>query len=199
MRVAAVLFDLDGTLTEPFLDFDAIRAEMGQVQGPILEAMNQMDSVRRQQCEEILARHEIHAAEQATLNPGAMETLAQLKKESRGIGVLTRNTADSVRRILAKHPLPVDAIVTREDGPAKPDPFGVLHLCERLKVSPQQCLMVGDYVFDLQTAQNAGAKAVLISTNSRYQEFAHHADYVIHSLPELLGVIQSLEDGCLSP
>ncbi|MHC4760857.1 MAG: HAD family hydrolase [Planctomycetota bacterium] len=28
MRVNAVIFDLDGTLTEPVLDFDTIRSEM---------------------------------------------------------------------------------------------------------------------------------------------------------------------------
>ena len=29
MTITTVIFDLDGTITRPFLDFDAIRAEMG--------------------------------------------------------------------------------------------------------------------------------------------------------------------------
>ena len=41
----AVIFDLDGTLTEPVLDFDAMRAEIGLPEGvPILE---QLDGARR--------------------------------------------------------------------------------------------------------------------------------------------------------
>ena len=38
----AVIFDMDGTLTKPCLDFDAIRAEMGLSGEPILEAMARM-------------------------------------------------------------------------------------------------------------------------------------------------------------
>ena len=39
MGRSAVIFDLDGTITRPFLDFDAIRREMGLPHGlPILEA-----------------------------------------------------------------------------------------------------------------------------------------------------------------
>ena len=41
MAIEAVIFDLDGTLTQPFLDFDKMRTEMGLPRdaGPILEAL----------------------------------------------------------------------------------------------------------------------------------------------------------------
>ena len=35
--IRGVIFDLDGTLTVPTLDFDAIRADIGAGDGPILE------------------------------------------------------------------------------------------------------------------------------------------------------------------
>ena len=41
MKVAAAIFDLDGTLTRPVLDFNAIRREIGDVEGPLLEAMEE--------------------------------------------------------------------------------------------------------------------------------------------------------------
>ena len=39
MPIRAVIFDLDGTITQPYLDFDGIREEMGLEKngGPILE------------------------------------------------------------------------------------------------------------------------------------------------------------------
>ena len=43
----AVIFDLDGTLTEPVLDFDAMRAEIGLTGGTILEQLEQLDAPRR--------------------------------------------------------------------------------------------------------------------------------------------------------
>ena len=41
MPIRAVIFDLDGTITQPFFDFDAIREEMGlnKDSGPVLEQM----------------------------------------------------------------------------------------------------------------------------------------------------------------
>jgi len=43
----AILFDMDGTLTEPLLDFPRIKAEMGIGQRPILEALAEMDEQSR--------------------------------------------------------------------------------------------------------------------------------------------------------
>ena len=47
--IKAIVFDLDGTITEPFFDFDAIRAEMGLAKdaGPVLEAIDKMEPARR--------------------------------------------------------------------------------------------------------------------------------------------------------
>ena len=44
MLVKAVIFDLDGTITQPCLDFSLIRREMGMQDNPepILEAMEGM-------------------------------------------------------------------------------------------------------------------------------------------------------------
>ena len=46
MSIKAVIFDLDGTITEPYFDFDAIRDEMGldRNSGPVLETMQRMSS-----------------------------------------------------------------------------------------------------------------------------------------------------------
>ena len=56
MPIKAVIFDLDGTITQPFLDFNAIRNKMGLTEddGPVLEAMEKMTSCQRRRAEEIL-------------------------------------------------------------------------------------------------------------------------------------------------
>ena len=45
MKIKAVIFDLDGTITKPYLDFDKIRQEMGLAAdaGPLLEIMEKMN------------------------------------------------------------------------------------------------------------------------------------------------------------
>jgi len=192
-RLEAVIFDLDGTLTVPYLDFDAIRAEIGGIQGPILEALAGKSEAEKTRAFEIIHRHELDAAENSQLQEGAYEMLRTLRTEGRKIGLLTRNRHDSVERICAKHDLSFDVIVTREDGPIKPDPFGVTHACRMLGVQPEASCVVGDYLYDLIAGRRAGAISILLSVNQRYKEFLTEADYVIDRLPELPELIRKIE------
>ena len=77
----AILFDMDGTLTEPMLDFPRIKADMGIGNRPILEALAEMSPADRPEAESILLRHEDHAAAQSTLNPGCTELLAHSARD----------------------------------------------------------------------------------------------------------------------
>ena len=61
-----VIYDLDGTLMDSRLDFDAMRDEMGLPPGqPILETLETLESDLRQRCDEILKRHESKGADLA--------------------------------------------------------------------------------------------------------------------------------------
>lgn len=191
MSIRAVIFDLDGTITQPFLDFAHIREEMGLDRngGPILEAMEKMTPERRRRAEAILLSHEERAVAQSQLNAGARETLAAIRTRGLPIGILTRNRKDNAWAVADKHSLQFDAVVGREDGPVKPDAFGVLHLCRRFQVEPAQALVVGDYLFDLLCARAAGAIPVLLTNHERAGEFAQHADFTVANLTELLPII----------
>jgi HAD superfamily hydrolase (TIGR01549 family) len=192
MAIKAVIFDLDGTITRPFFDFDAIRAEMGLTaeDGPVWEAMQEMSAEKRQQTEEILFYHEQKGVEESTLNEGAGETLAELRRLGIKIGILTRNRAINAWAVAEKHGLEFDAVLGREEGPAKPNAFGVLELCKRFGIKPAEALMVGDYLFDVQCAHQAGAVAVLLSNHPQADEFAEQADYRIDRLDEILRIVR---------
>ncbi len=190
MNIKAVIFDLDGTITKPFLNFNAIRKEMGiTTPEPILEAMEKMNDAERQEAHRILTRHEQAALEQSQLNAGADETLDKLRQAGIKIGVLTRNIRANAKIIEQKHNLKFDAIIDRNDGPVKPDGFGVKKLCEMFGVLPTEAIVVGDYLFDLLSARAAGAKSVLIKNHHKADEFVCEADFVIDKIPELLEII----------
>jgi len=191
MPIKAVIFDLDGTITQPYFDFDAIREEIGLDRhgGPILEAMETMTVAQRRRAEAVLQFHEERAVAESMLNPGAKETLANLRERGIHIGVLTRNKKDNAFAVASKHGLRFDAVVGREDGPVKPDAFGVLHLCRRFAVEPDETLLVGDYLFDLVCARAAGAIPVLIANHERADEFAAHAEFTVRNLEELLAIV----------
>jgi HAD superfamily hydrolase (TIGR01509 family) len=192
MSVKAVIFDLDGTITQPYFDFDAIREEMGldKNSGPVLESMQKMTPQQRQRAEQILHHHEQKAVTESRLNPGARQTLSALRRAGVGIGILTRNRRSNAEAIAVKHKLKFDAIVDRDDGPVKPDAFGVLRLCRQFGVKPEQTLVVGDYLFDLLSAKAAGAAAVLLANHERADEFAQHADFTIQNIKQVLQIVR---------
>ena len=191
MKIKAVIFDLDGTITEPFFDFDAIRTEMGLPvdAGPILEVMEKMTPQQRKKAEKILHTHEEKAVAASTLNPGAKETLEELRRRKILIGILTRNKKENAIAVAKKHGLKFDAVVGREEGPVKPDAFGVLYLCDKFGIRPQESLVVGDFLFDLLCARAAKAIPVLLKNHHKADEFAKHADFVIENIADLLKII----------
>jgi HAD superfamily hydrolase (TIGR01509 family) len=197
MCIKAVIFDLDGTLTQPFFNFDIIREEMGLQKdaGPVLEVMKSMTDHQRRNAEAILHEHEHRAVAQSTLNPGAQETLDWLRKKGIRTGVLTRNKRENAEAVARKHNLKFDGIFGRDDGPVKPDAFGVLHLCRQFGVKPQQTIVVGDYLFDVLCAKSAGSIAVLLKNQEHAEEFAQHADFNIDSIDQIMDIIKDKQSG----
>jgi len=193
MSIKAVIFDLDGTITQPYFDFDAIREEMGleRNSGPVLESMEKMTAQQREEAEKILHYHEQKAVTESTLNAGAKQTLSTLRAADIHIGVLTRNKRSNAFAIARKHNLRFDAVVGREDGPVKPDAFGVLQLCRQFGVKPEETLLVGDYLFDLLCAKAAGAVAVLLTNHDQADEFAEHADFCVENMSQILEIIEN--------
>jgi len=196
MPVKAVIFDLDGTITQPYFDFDAIREEMGlsSDSGPVWETMEKMTPDQRRRTEEILHFHEQKGVEESKLNAGAKETLVALRQAGIFVGVLTRNRRKNALSVAEKHGLEFDAVIGREEGPVKPDAFGVLKLCRMFEVNPCETLVVGDYLFDLQCAKAAGAGAVLLRNHVKADEFSEYADFSVDRVEEILEIIESINN-----
>ncbi len=175
-----VIFDLDGTLVDSRLDFEAIRRDMGLPAGvPILEAVAQTESAaERERLQAILHRHELVGAEQATLFEGVPEFLQWLAANGLRRAVLTRNSRASTGIVLARLGLQFELILTREDAPPKPDPAGLLHISQAWNIPPAELLFCGDYVFDLEAGSRAGMVTALFAP-VELPSFATQADYVL--------------------
>lgn len=156
---------MDGTLTEPLLDFAQIRSDMGIAAGlPILEALEQMNPAEREVANEVLCRHERAAAEQSTLNPGCRELLDFLAQHRLPTALITRNSLACTRIVLAAHGLSFDTLITREDPPYKPSPDPLWLALSRLGVSNRAAaVMVGDGEHDIAAAHAAGIASIWIS------------------------------------
>ncbi len=195
LKYKAVIFDLDGTITRPYFDFNLIRKEIGLPENsePLLEAMEKMSPSERAKAEKILHYHEQKAIEASELNDCAAQTLSTIRSEGIPIGILTRNTKANAYAVLSKHGLQFDAIIGREDGPVKPDAFGVLELCRKFEVQPHETLVVGDYLFDVLCAIAAGAISVLLVNHKKY-DFENIAHYKIDNLSKVIDIIHKMKN-----
>jgi HAD superfamily hydrolase (TIGR01509 family) len=186
----AVIFDLDGTLTEPVLDFDAIRAEIGMPDGvPILEHLAAVGEAERARAESIMLRHERDAIARATLADGCADLLGHLRGMEIPMAILTRNVHEVVETFARMFSFRFHAVYTREDGPPKPSPHGARLLCRAMGVDPAATLAVGDYKYDVIAGRDAGCRTVLVDRDglaaSELVEWGS-PDLVVKSLRELL-------------
>jgi HAD superfamily hydrolase (TIGR01509 family) len=185
----AMFFDMDGTLTEPMLDFPRIKAEMGIGPGPILESLAELDELRRRQAEAVLLRHERLAAENSRLNAGCRELLAWLAERSIATALITRNSRLSVETVIRRHGLEIAVRITREDGPFKPSPFPLELACRRLRMNCGEVWMVGDGQYDIEAANAAGMRSVWIS-HRRQKAFEAEPWMIVENLTELADVLK---------
>jgi len=183
-----VIFDLDGTLVDSGLDFGVICREIGIPRTPLLETIADWPEDRRQQAMDILNRHEIDGAEEATVFPGVIEFLDYLKARDVRIGVLTRNCRACAERMLGRLDLPFEVLLTREDEPVKPAPDGVHAICRQWSLEPEEVILIGDYLFDLQAGRSAGCRTALV-THGRDRDFAELADYRFEHFGQAVDVL----------
>ena len=181
-----VIFDMDGTLVESPLDFGAIREELGvPAHTGILESIEAMSPAERSRSHETLLRRELAAAAEAALVQDAAETVMLVRQAGLKTALLTRNARQVVEHILEQFPaLRFDLVWSREDGPIKPQPDGVLSACRELGVAPERTACVGDFRYDIEAANAAGAVSILLA-QSELPQFASEADHVISRLSEL--------------
>jgi HAD superfamily hydrolase (TIGR01549 family) len=189
-----VIFDLDNTVVDSALDFAAIRAEIGTDQ-PILEYRAAAGEAEQRRVDEILDRHESRAAATCRLCDGAREMMDFLRARGIKTALLTRNSRQSVNTVLERHALQFDCIVSREDSAPKPAPEPIFLICERLGVSCRdETLVVGDYLYDIQAGQAAGARTLLLHGPHRHS-FVAQPDYEARSLHEAREIIRGILEG----
>ncbi len=182
---------MDGTLIEPLLDFARLRSELGVPPGAgILEALDAMDPAEAAPRRELLIAREMQAASTAELHPGAAETLEAIRDAGLKTALLTRNTAEAMAVVLERFDLKFDLAWSRENGPIKPEPDGILRACAQLDIAPAKTACVGDFRYDMQAANAAGAVGIVLARSGEcdFADLARHVITELDQLPALLGI-----------
>jgi phosphoglycolate phosphatase len=190
--LGAVLFDLDGTLLDTAADIALAlnRAVAEHGWGPVAEdevrrmigrgapmlvhraAAAQGRTLDDATHAAVLARFFHHYGtlqefDECTAEPygGVTEALHQLHDAGLHIAVVTNKQQRFATGLLQRLGLSgwVDLVVGGDSCERrKPDPQPLLYACESLHVAPQQALMVGDSINDVQAARAAGIPVVCV-------------------------------------
>lgn len=191
-HIKAVIFDLDGTLVRSPLDLKRARIELGldKIDKPLLEAVRSLPIPEQQEAIRLLTVYEVRACKQSVPAWRARQTIDAIRCLGIKVAILTRNQRRTTRTMVRIHQLDVDAVVTRDDGPVKPHPYGIRQICRWFRINPCQAIMVGDHDLDLLTAQRAGARSVLLADP---RGSAGSKALVVSELPHLVELIQQAE------
>lgn len=184
-----IIFDMDGTITKPSVDFAAIEREIGAKVGFIIDYAERSSPEERSRALSILERFEAQAAMESELNEGVLEMLEFLSKKKLKKAILTRNSRKSVDTVLLKHNLHFEYIVCREDAKPKPAPDPIFLLSKKMEIHTDHLLMVGDYKYDIMCGKAAGTRTVLL----RYKEYVETEvtpDYEITSIREVIEIVE---------
>lgn len=131
--------------------------------------------------------------------PGILTLLAQLKEEGLQIGLVTSRLWETTAIGLKKYDMAkyFDVIITHDDTDKhKPDPEPVLLALEKLGAKAEEAIMVGDSMFDILCARNAGTKTVLVSWAMAVSEEEKNGpngpDYILEKPGDLFEILADI-------
>ena len=195
-----VVFDLDGTLTVPNLDFgEMYRRCQVDPSTDILAEIDAMPSDRAAECRRIVEDMEEEGRRTLKLMPGAHEVFTWLSQHGIPTALVTRNTKSTVDRLeeLLPH-ASFDIAIPRDYAapsfPPKPHPATLQHITERWKVKddPTTVVMVGDSPSnDILYGKAVGTTTALLDTGRRYsttetsKSVEAQPDFIVQNLWQL--------------
>lgn len=207
----AVLFDVDGTLvdsTETILrglgdsfekyagyrpSDEVMKATIGM---PLTEQMRmyQLHEPTSEQLAEMIdytiSRYVAHGGFTQPFG-AAVDALLILKKAGLKIAAVTSRNSVELEHFLTDFPFTTDidvAICASDVVMPKPNPECAILACDRLGVSPQDCVYVGDSIFDLHCARQAEIAFIAVTYGAAKESAlaAESPDLIVRSPEELL-------------
>ena len=134
---------------------------------------------------------------ESPLYDGAAEAIIELNGAGYMLGVATGKSRRGLQNLLENFDLAQYFVTlqTADDAPGKPHPGMVEQAMAEAGVTAGETLVVGDTVFDMEMAANAGARAIGVGWGYHEAEELHRAGAltVIDDFAALPGVIRELE------
>lgn len=211
-RIDAVLFDFDGTLMDTNdLIFNSWVHAFREIKGEVPEdevilrtygeiLLDTMRSFFGGDDEELMRNVEIYREyqrntfkEQIRLFPGAKEMLRDLKDAGYRLAMVTSRLKETTIQYMDEFGIRdlFEVVLTADDSPIhKPEPEPALLALEKMGVSPEHAVMVGDTWSDMECGIRAGVVPIMVGFSIAYKynkgpDGQGVPEYIIESLADL--------------
>jgi len=180
-KITTVLFDFDGTLIDTndviIQSFQyTFRKVLGEEKPvdeiiknfgePLAVTMEKMLDIPPEEAMAIYREfHYENFDELVKVFPGMPELIHELKSQGYKMAIVTSRLRHTTMKGLEKYGLTsyFDYVLTADDTDRhKPDPTPIFMAMEKLGSKPSETIMVGDSMFDILCAQNAGIESILV-------------------------------------
>ena len=137
--IRGVIFDMDGTITAPYINWKSLRSTIGAVDGQtIMEYIDSLPEQRSRWANDELLKAEGNAARNAPPNDGISELVNSLRNSGLKLAVVTNNHRAAMRTVLERFDLTFDVTLARGDGELKPSSDLILKALEGLRLEANE-------------------------------------------------------------
>lgn len=130
--------------------------------------------------------------------PHVYSTLVQLTKMGLKLGIVSDAPIKEAWLRLAYlnfHHIFDAAVTFDETGERKPSPVPFKAILYKLNVSPEEAIMVGDWVErDIVGASQVGMKTAFARYGDTFNTQSHIADYELHDISDLVNILKRLNN-----
>ncbi len=157
--IAAVVFDLDGTLIDLPLDWEGLFAEFKVIMRtdnvrPVAETVSKLYAETQRQVFEAWDKAELAVSEKSTANAKGMAVYREYPDTPKALVTLQGKKA--VQIIVAKFGLRFEVVLTREDSLSRKEQLAFA--AEKLNVPVKDLLFVGNADSDADAAAKVGCQ-----------------------------------------
>ncbi|MDP6775162.1 MAG: HAD-IA family hydrolase [Candidatus Latescibacteria bacterium] len=159
-----VIFDMDGTITVPYIDWKSLRERISAEPGnTILEYIESLPAERSAWANDQLLQAELEAASKADANDGIVEMVEELRFRGIKLAVVTNNHREAMELVLERYGLEFEVALSRDDGEIKPSGHLIEKALEALGVTADEAVVVGDGRYDVEASRRAGVRCIYLT------------------------------------